>query len=191
MQSYYRITYLIVLIVTNLTISNAFASDSYSQAVDNFSHASETQRYLNNAYGYAIFPTVGKAGLGVGGAYGQGKVYQAGINTGDTTLTQLSIGFQIGGQAYSEIIFFKDKKAYDTFTRGNFEFNAQATAVAINLGANAQIGTTGNSVGAGQSGGKQASAGEYINGLAVFTVAKGGLMLEASLAGQSFSFNPR
>ncbi|MBE8166890.1 MAG: lipid-binding SYLF domain-containing protein, partial [Shewanella sp.] len=180
MQSYSRTVFSIFFVLMSLITSTAFASDSYSQAVKGFSSAPETQRYLNSAYGYALFPTVGKAGFGVGGAYGEGKVFQAGVSKGDSTLTQLSIGFQIGGQAYSEIVFFKDKKAYDTFTRGNFEFNAQASAVAINLGANAQIGTTGNSARAGQSGGKQASAGEYINGLAVFTAAKGGLMFEAS-----------
>ncbi|TVL33748.1 lipid-binding SYLF domain-containing protein [Shewanella algae] len=169
-------------------IPTASANDSYSSAIATFKQASETHKFFDSAYGYAIFPTVGKGGLGIGAAYGKGRVYRGGVYTGDSSMTQVSIGFQIGGQAYSEIIFFKDAQAYRDFTSGSFEFGAQASAVAINAGANAQAGTTGNSAGAGQSGGSQAAKASYINGMAVFTAAKGGLMVEAALAGQSFTF---
>jgi len=165
----------------------AFAADGYSQAKNTFQQASETTHFFNSAYGYALFPSVGKGGFGVGAAFGKGRVYQGGSYKGDTRLTQLSFGFQIGGQAYSEIIFFKNKAAYDAFTAGAFEFGAQASAVAINVGVNAQAGTTGNSASAGKTAAKAA----YINGMAVFTVAKGGLMFEAALAGQSFTFEQR
>ncbi|GGB44263.1 lipid-binding SYLF domain-containing protein [Shewanella inventionis] len=169
-----------------------FANENaYNEAVANFKKASETRDFFNSAYGYAIFPTVAKGGIGIGAAYGNGRVYQGGTYTGDSALTQLSIGFQIGGQAYSEIIFFKDAKAYNEFTSGSFEFSAQASAVAINLGANAQVGTTGNSAGAGQAGSNHNAAAQYINGMAIFTAAKGGLMFEAALAGQSFTFNAK
>lgn len=169
----------------------AFAADSYNKAIDNFKQAPDTQEFFNTAYGYAIFPTVGKGGIGIGAAYGKGRVYQGGTHTGDTSLSQLSIGFQLGGQAYSEIIFFKNAAAYEEFTSGSFEFGATASAVAINVGANAQIGTTGNSAGAGQSGGSRTAKASYVNGMAIFTAAKGGLMYEAALAGQSFTFEPK
>ena len=174
-----------------LFVGKAFAADDYSRALNNFSHAKETKQYIQSAYGYALLPTVGKAGFGLGAAYGKGRVYKQGEYTGNTSLTQVSVGFQIGGQAYSEIIFFKNKSTYDNFVSGNVEFNAQVSAVAINFGASAQAGTTGNSAGAGQSGGVQTAAGDYVDGMAVFTAAKGGLMLEASVAGQSFTFEPK
>ncbi|AXQ14427.1 MULTISPECIES: YSC84-related protein [Shewanella] len=179
---------LLALASSLLLIPTASANDSYSSAIATFKQASETHKFFDSAYGYAIFPTVGKGGLGIGAAYGKGRVYRGGVYTGESSMTQVSIGFQIGGQAYSEIIFFKDEQAYRDFTSGSFEFGAQASAVAINAGANAQAGTTGNSAGAGQSGGSQAAKASYINGMAVFTAAKGGLMVEAALAGQSFTF---
>ncbi|QDE29829.1 YSC84-related protein [Shewanella polaris] len=180
-----------VLVLLSFAFSvPSFASDeAYNDAITNFKKADESRSLFNTAYGYAIFPSVAKGGIGIGAAYGNGRVFQGDNYMGDSTLTQLSIGFQLGGQAYSEIIFFKDAKAYNEFTSGSFEFSAQASAVAINLGANAQVGTTGNSAGAGQAGSNHAAAAAYINGMAIFTAAKGGLMFEAALAGQSFTFD--
>ncbi len=165
-------------------------SEKYSETIANFKQSADTENFFNSAYGYAVFPTVGKGGIGIGAAYGKGRVYKGSKHTGNSTMSQLSIGFQLGGQAYSEIIFFKDEKAYDEFTSGGFEFGATASAVAINVGANAQIGTTGNSAAAGKSSTNKKAKGAYINGMAIFTAAKGGLMYEAALAGQSFSFEP-
>ena len=125
-----------------------------------------------------MFPTIGKGGIGIGGAHGKGKVYAGGKYVGDTSMTQVTIGLQLGGQAYSEIIFFEDKAAFDAFTSGNFEFGAQASAVAITAGASAQAGTTGTTTGASTTENATTSA-NYSNGMAVFTVAKGGLMYEA------------
>ncbi|MDF0535037.1 lipid-binding SYLF domain-containing protein [Shewanella yunxiaonensis] len=181
----------IALVASISFVGRAHAEDSYSDALTTFQKATETHKFFNTAYGYAIFPTVGKGGIGIGAAYGKGRVYRGGVYTGDSSLTQVSIGFQLGGQAYSEIIFFKDAKAYNDFTSGSFEFGAQASAVAINVGANAQAGTIGNSAGAGQHGGSQTATASYINGMAVFTSAKGGLMFEAALAGQSFTFDQK
>ncbi|WP_434927362.1 YSC84-related protein [Shewanella sp. HL-SH2] len=164
---------------------------SYTDAITNFKKATETQAFFNTAYGYALFPTVGKGGIGIGAAYGKGRVYKGGMHTGDSSLTQISIGFQLGGQAYSEIIFFKNAQAYNDFTSGSFEFSAQASAVAINVGASAQVGTTGNSASAGQAGSNHAANAVYINNMAIFTAAKGGLMYEAALAGQSFTFDAK
>lgn len=126
------------------------------------------QRFFDQAYGYAVFPTVGKGAIGVGGAYGKGQVFERKKLIGTSKLVQLTIGFQWGGQAYSELVFFQNKAALDRFKSGNLEFSAQASAVAITLGASATA--------------------DYENGVAVFTMTKGGLMYEASVGGQSFSF---
>ena len=163
-------------------------ADKYADTIQLFKDAGESAQFFNKSYGYALFPTVGKAGMVVGGARGEGRVYAGGAYVGDTTLTQLSIGFQLGGQAYSQIIFFEDKRAFDEFTSGNFEFGAQASAVVITAAASAGAGTTGATAGA--SGGKKdaTTAGEFYRGMATFIIAKGGLMYEASVGGQKFSY---
>ncbi len=146
-----------------------------------------TQPFFHNAYGYAFFPSIGKGAAGVGGAYGKGHVHVGKVVTGSVSLVQLSVGFQLGGQVYSEIIFFENKAAYDQFTGEGFELNAQASAVAIAVGANAQAGSTGASANAADAQSKAA----YVNGMAIFTMAKGGLMYEASVGGQKFTFHPK
>jgi lipid-binding SYLF domain-containing protein len=128
------------------------------------------QTFFDKAYGYAVFPNVGKGAFFVGGAYGEGKVYEKGNLIGTSELTQVTVGFQAGGQAYSEIIFFKDKKTLNDFKAGKFKLGAQASAVAATSGASANV--------------------DYSEGVAIFTMTKGGLMLEASVGGQKFSFKP-
>lgn len=178
-----------------LPFAGIWAEDSkeakYEDTIKVFRNAGESGSFFGNSHGYAVFPTIGKAGFVVGGAHGKGRVYAVGKYVGDTSMTQLSVGFQLGGQAYSQIVFFQDKRAYDEFTSGNFEFGAQATAVAITAGASAGATTAGASAGA--SGGKHdaTTVGSYHKGMAVFTVAKGGLMYEASISGQKFSYTPR
>ena len=163
----------------------------YSKAVKVFRDSPVVEPYFAQSYGYAIFPTIGKGGIGIGGAHGSGQVYQGEKLTGKTSMTQVTIGWQFGGQAYSQIIFFEDQRAYNDFTSGNFEFGAQASAVAITAGAQAQAGTTGTGASAspGGSAGSQAET-EFHKGMAVFTRAKGGLMYEAAIGGQKFSFEP-
>ena len=124
------------------------------------------QRYFDAAAGYVVIPTVGKAGFGIGGARGKGLLYENGEPTAEVTMTQLSIGFQWGGQAYSELVFFEDDEALENFKGGNFELNAQASAVAVTAGASVDAG--------------------YESGVAIFTHAKGGLMYEAAVGGQKF-----
>lgn len=123
-----------------------------------------------DAFGYAVFPTVGKGGLGLGGAHGSGQVYEGGRLVGRSSLTQVTIGLQLGGQAYSEVVFFQTEKAFLDFKRGHLKLDAQATAVALDARAAADLA--------------------YRNGVAIVTVAKGGLMYEASIGGQKFSFKP-
>jgi lipid-binding SYLF domain-containing protein len=177
-------------ILAMLVFSHFAAADEYTDGKKIFEDAGESAAFFENSYAYALFPNIGKAGIGIGGAYGDGKVFVGGKAVGKTSMTQLSIGLQLGGQAYSQIIFLKDKRAFDEFTSGNFEFSAQATAVAITAAAGAQSSTGGGSS-AGASGGKKdattVTAG-YNKGMAVFTVAKGGLMYEAALAGQKYGY---
>ena len=126
----------------------------------------KVQSFIDKSAGYVVIPTVGKAALGVGGARGKGVLYENGEVTAVITLTQLSFGFQGGGQAYSEFIFFEDAATLENFKRGNYELNAQASAVAITAGASADA--------------------EFNGGMAIFTQAKGGLMYEAAVGGQKF-----
>lgn len=166
-------------------------ADDYSDAIELFKNAGQSKAYFQNSYGYAVFPGIGKGGFIVGGAHGNGRVFRHGVWVGDTSMTQVSVGFQAGGQAYSMIIFFQDERAFKEFTTGTFEFGADAGAVAITAAAGASAGTTGTSAGA--SGGMKdaATAGKYYKGMAVFTIVKGGAMYEASVSGQKFTFKPK
>lgn len=167
------------------------AADSYADTIALFKDAGESAKFFSNSYGYAVFPTIGKGGLVVGGAHGEGRVFRGGKYVGDTTVTQVSVGFQAGGQAFSQIVFFEDKRAFDEFTKGNFEFSADVGAVVITAAAGATAGTAG--AGAGASGGKKdaTTAGGYHKGMAVFVIVKGGAMYEASVGGQKFTYKPR
>jgi lipid-binding SYLF domain-containing protein len=166
-------------------------ADEYSETIAIFRKAEESGKFFNNAYGYAVFPTIGKGGIGIGGAYGKGRVYEKGKVIGDTSMTQLSVGFQLGGQGFSQIIFFENAEALRLFTKGEFEFGAEASAVAITLGASAKAGSAGASAGASAVPSKAKVVGAYNKGMAVFTVAKGGLMYEATISGQKFNYTKR
>jgi lipid-binding SYLF domain-containing protein len=126
---------------------------------------------VRDSYGYAVFPSVGKGGFGLGGAYGQGILYEHGVFAGYCDLSQASIGFQVGGQSYTEIIIFENKEAADYFKSGSFAFSAQATAVALKSGAGANA--------------------KYSDGVAIFTMNETGLMYEASVGGQKFSYQAK
>lgn len=172
-----------------LAASTTFA-DSYADTIELFKQAGQSAAFFDKSYGYAVFPTIGKGGLGIGGAHGRGRVYAQGKHVGDTSMTQLSVGLQAGGQAYSQIIFFEDERAFREFTSGNFEFGAGVSAVAITAAASGSVGTTGQA--GGVSGGKRdaATAGGFHKGMAVFTIVKGGAMYEASVSGQKFKYKP-
>jgi lipid-binding SYLF domain-containing protein len=165
-------------------------ADDFSDTIATFRKTEQSGKFFNNAYGYAVFPTIGKAGIGIGGAHGKGKVYEKGKVIGDSTMNQLSIGFQLGAEGFSEIIFFENEAALKKFTSGSFEFSADAQAVALTAGANVKAGTTGAGARASLTKNKAAAAAVYNNGMAVFTIVKGGLMYEVSLAGQKYSFTP-
>jgi len=185
-----RLRTLLFLALLALPFAPALADD-YADTIKVFRNAGQSGKYFGSSYGYAVFPTIGKGGVGIGGAHGSGRVYGKGAYVGDTSMTQLTVGLQFGGQAYSQIIFFEDKRAFDEFTGGNFEFGAQANAVAITAGASAQATTGGTGAGASGTQSHAKTAGGYQKGMAVFTVAKGGLMYEASIGGQKFSYKAK
>ena len=166
-------------------------ADDYQDTIEVFKQAEASGGFFRNAYGYAVFPLIGKAGIGIGGAYGEGRVYERGKYIGNTNMTQLSVGWQLGGEGFSQIIFFEDQRALKQFTDGNFEFSAEASAVAITAAAGARATTTGTSAGVSVGQHDAKNVGRYYKGMATFTVAKGGLMYQAVVAGQKFSYKAR
>jgi lipid-binding SYLF domain-containing protein len=170
-----------------LFCSSAYA-DEYLDTEKMFEDAGLSDMF-SSAYGYALFPTIGKAGFIVGGAYGKGRVYEQGAHIGNTAMTQATLGFQLGGTGFSQVVFFQDKRALNEFTNGNFEFGAEAQATVITASAGASANTAGSSATA--SGGKNNATtvgGSYHKGMATFTITKGGLMYEVTIGGQKFSF---
>ncbi|EED36586.1 conserved hypothetical protein [Luminiphilus syltensis NOR5-1B] len=190
MQVFKQSVMTVTALLTSLFWAMTVSADNFDEALQSFKLQEETSPYFEAAHAYALFPTIGKGGIGIGGAYGKGRVYEQGTYIGDASMSQLSIGLQFGGQAYSMVIFFEDERALTEFTSGNFEFGAQASAVALTAGVSAEA-TTGGGVSATASGGKndasQIQTG-YRKGMATFTVAKGGAMYEATLGGQKFKY---
>jgi lipid-binding SYLF domain-containing protein len=186
-----RILTILIALALVFGAANSALADKFSDTIAVYKKSDAAKPFFKSAYGYAVFPTVGKGGLGIGGAYGKGQMYRQGKVTGTSKLFKATIGLQAGGQAHSQMIFFQDKRAYDEFIGGEFEFDAAASAVAITAGAQAHAATGGAAAGAstGPATGSQAVRG-YTKGMAVFVHAKGGLMYEASIGGQKFSFKP-
>jgi len=181
---------LLAVILVFSIVSPAFA-DSYSDTREMFIRAGLSEMF-DKSYGYAIFPTIGKAGMVVGGAYGEGRVYENNKYIGEVSMIQGSIGFQLGGKGFSEVVFFQDKRALDEFVSGEFEFGAEAQATAITAAAGASANTAGNSTTVSGTKNNAAVAGTgYKGGMATYTITKGGLMYEASISGQKFSFKKR
>jgi len=170
----------------------ALADDAaYTKALENFRNQPATAPFFAESYAYAIFPTIGKGGIGIGGAFGKGRAYRGGQYVGDVSMGQVTIGFQLGGQAYSEIIFFQNSEIFAEFTDGDFEFGADASAVALTAGAQASVSTKGATSSAGSSAGNtDKSAANWYRGMSVFTLAKGGLMYQATIGGQGFDYSP-
>jgi len=171
---------LFLVCVFSFTVLSAFAQseqkkdkiiEDAKEAKEDFLEGDwQMKKHFADAYGYVIYPNVGKGGIGIGGAAGNGVVWEQGNMIGMAKLSQVSIGFQWGGQAYREIIFFENKAAIDRFKENNVELSAQASAIAVTAGASADA--------------------KYEDGVMVYTMQKGGLMYEASVGGQKFKFNP-
>jgi lipid-binding SYLF domain-containing protein len=181
---------LLVLMLSAPITGIAAQTDDYSETMKLFKTDETVQSFFKNAYGYAVFPTIGKGGLGLGASYGKGKVYRKGSVTGTASMLEFSLGVQVGGEAFSEIVFFEDQKAYDEFTKGDFAFDAEASTIAIGAGAQVKAGSQGTSAGASAGQDVVQAEAKYRKGMAVFVRQKGGLMVEASIGGQKFHFTP-
>lgn len=180
------------LVMSGLALAAGSAlADPYTDTIAVFKQAGASSGFFDSSYGYAVFPTIGKGGFFIGGAHGKGRVYQQGRFVGDTTMTQVSFGFQMGGQAYSEIIFFQTPQDLSRFQSGKFSLGAQVSAVAITAGAYASASTAGSGASASGTRRSAMTVGRYQDGIAVFTLARGGLMYEAAVAGQKFTYRPR
>ena len=162
----------------------------YSQTIENFKKIAVVAPFFGTAHGYAVFPSIGKGGLGIGGSGGKGQVYRQGKVIGFTSTGDISIGFQAGGQAYAQIVFFENEQALNKFTGGNFEFGASAEAIAVQAKAEAGASTegTGSAASGSKTSTKATSGAKYQGGVAVFTMAKGGLMYAATIAGQKYGY---
>jgi lipid-binding SYLF domain-containing protein len=171
--------------------SAASWADDYTDTVAKFKNGDPSGSFFADAYGYAVFPTIGKGGLVIGGAHGDGRVYKQGEYVGDTSMTAVSVGLLAGGEAYSQIIFFQNQAAFDKFTQGNFEFGADVKATAIKSTAGMSAGTTGASAGASGAGHEAQTTRKYQDGMAIFTITKGGAMGEASVGGEKFKYKPK
>ena len=157
----------VLLISTSILYAQKYDVEESNKTIAEFKKKDpEIEKFFNNSYGYAVLYSVGKGAIGVGGAGGKGTVYEKGSPIGDVRMTQVTVGFALGGQKYAEIVFLEKKEDFDRFINKNYEFAAQASAVALSSGASADA--------------------DYRNGVLVFTMAIGGLMYEASIGGQKF-----
>ena len=183
-----RISQVVMLLLASAAASFTFAASNADCQVTlkQFRGLGDTASFIDQSYGYAVFPTIGKGGIGIGGAFGEGCVYRGGVHVGSVDMGQVSIGLQLGGQAFSQLVLLRNKETFDIFTTGSFAFGADASAVALTYGANAGAGTSGASASAGD----QKGVARWFNGMAVFTLAKGGLMYEAAIGGQKFKYTP-
>jgi lipid-binding SYLF domain-containing protein len=186
-----RLPVLLLFFLTLASAAAALNNSDYRKSITAFSSSPYLQPYFRHAYGYAVFPRIVKGGAVVGAAYGDGRLYRRHRYMGESTMMQLSAGAQLGGQVCREIIFFKDREAYETFAADNFEFDAAASAVLLSLAMHARVGSAGHSAGMSTIRPRtEQFGGGYINGMAVFTHIRGGVMYEAVLAGQRFTFQP-
>lgn len=161
---------LLPTLLMSQTKSQRIVSDSKTAKAAFIKADGLMKNLFERSYAYVIFPNVGKGAIGVGGAAGNGAVYERGKNTGSAKMLQVSAGFQFGGQAYREVIFFENKDALDRFKSNKLEFSGQFSAIAVKEGASADV--------------------KYRDGVMVFTQGKDGLMLEAALGGQKFTYTP-
>jgi len=178
------------IVLNALFLAATCCADEFDDTASLFKNAGESATFFDHSYAYAVFPTIGKGGLGVGAAHGSGRVFVHDNYVGDVTMNQVSIGMQAGGQAFSQIVFFQDQRAFEEFTTGGFEFDATVQAVAITAAATASTSSAGTSAGA--SGGKRdaTTVGAYHKGMAVFTIAKGGSCIKRRSAARSSSTSP-
>jgi lipid-binding SYLF domain-containing protein len=167
MKNTITIIFFLFMFIHNSVLAQKYDVEESNKTIAEFKEKdSDIHKFFDSSYGYAVLYSVGKGAIGIGGAGGKGTVYEGGTPIGDVRMTQVTIGFALGGQKYAEVIFFKDNDAYDRFVSNKFEFSSQVSAVALSSGASANA--------------------KYRDGVVVFTMAIGGLMYEASIGGQKF-----
>lgn len=173
-----------------LFTAGAVQADEYDDAIKNFKTSPQSSRFFAKSHGYVVFPDIGKAGFIVGGDHGKGKAYEQGKYVGTATLTQVSVGAQAGAKEYAEIIFFEKKEDFDKLRAGDFQVAAGAEATVVTLNASASAGTDSSTASASTEADTAATGGAFQRGVAVFTIAKGGLMAGVSVSGQKLKFKP-
>jgi hypothetical protein len=176
-----------VLATSNMALAQDV--EDLSETIELFRGIPQVAPYFGSAYAYAVWPRIGRGGLGIGGASGRGQVYVGGKVTGFSRVSDVTFGLQAGGQTYRQVIFFENKAAYDKFVTGKFEFDATASAVAVTASAQASAGTTGTSATAGAGSPSTGAGAGYQAGMQTFTMAEGGLMYAATIGGQKYNFN--
>lgn len=164
------------------------AGDKYEDALTSFKQSPKSSTYFEKAYGYAIFPDVGKAGFIVGGEHGKGRVYEKGKLVGEASITSVSVGAQAGAKEYAEIIFFHKQEDFLKFRGGEFQLAGNAEATLITMNASASAGTETSSAEASTTKYNAATGGGYNNGVAVFVITRGGLMAGVAVAGQKIKY---
>jgi len=177
-------------LVATSNVALAQKVEDQSETIGLFKGIPQVAPYFGSAYGYAVWDRIGRGGMGIGGARGRGQVYRGGTVTGFSTLTDVTFGAQLGGQAYRQVIFFQNQAAFDKFVAGKFEFDASASAVAVTASAQASAGTQGASTSAGAGNPNTGAAAGYVSGMQTFTMAEGGLMYAATIGGQRYNYKP-
>jgi len=180
-----------LLLITFILLTSLYA-EGYNESIKKFQSSKYLKRYFNTAYGYAIYPNIGKGGFIFGISIGKGMVYEKGLHVGNTTMTSLSLGAQIGGQAYSKVIFFKNKAALEHFKQGSMEYDAEVNAIAATAGAVVKTSTIGSTISASTNAANRKEVKpKFFNGMAIFVNPVGGLMFEASGGFESYSYEAK
>jgi hypothetical protein len=187
----YRRVVVPILLTLILLAPGTVSADRYEDTIAVFQKSPAVTPFFETAYAYAVFPNVASGAIFVGASYGAGLMYRENVAVGNVYMGGVSLGFQLGGQAFRQIIFFQDRRSFDEFTSGTFEFDANASAVVITAGAQGRASSMGTTAGAsaGPATGSQAG-NRYRKGMAVFVHPKGGLMFAAAIGGQNFSYEP-
>ncbi|MEE3877299.1 lipid-binding SYLF domain-containing protein [Vibrio sp. YYF0003] len=179
---------MIIVLIFYAQVNFANATTSLASetqlTINKFSQSEKLKKLFEESYGYAAFPSVAEGGIALSGAFGEGEVFKGGVKVGRATLTQVSFGATLGGKTFDQVMFFVDERAFNEFTSGKFALSADASAVALDLSAQASSSTVGNTASTDNTN----QHGDFVNGIAVYQYANGGFMLDLSIGGQKFSY---
>ena len=181
----------LMFVAAMLLFAGAASADDYDDTIAVFKKSGESAAFFNNSHGYAVFPSIGKGGLGVGAAHGSGRVYEQGKYVGDVKMNQISVGLQAGGQAFSQIIFFEDKRSFDEFIERQLRVRRDGPGRGDYRLGDCQRRIDGYERGRCRRPERCEHGRAYRKGMAVFTIAKGGLMYQAAIGGQKFKYKAK